>query len=361
MMKKKYLICIWVIAGFRLTAQTPACSASWLYLYNFQPTGLGDIAQFVLSVPANVDSFVLEYEYGAPAPAPLEGPEEFGNTAPEFTLPLVPTARRHRVTARNQCIGGTAHHGATLELLTDDPLFSYNCPTPYDLQIEVLTPNFIQFSWAFDAVPDFWHVLYEPAGLAPQSFDTPVPSVMQPLAPGAIVHYFSIYAVCDFPQLQAQIPAHSATIRFKVVVVEDIKLLTIPCDTLREATSYAYQLRCTNPMHYNGGDYGPDKERFLIDHSCYVVGTGEPFTADDLFDLAPNPASGLIRLVWRKDLVQGAVVEIRDINGRVRIQVPVLPKENSISTIPASGLQAGWHVIRLQWEGKTVIKPFLIW
>lgn len=353
---KKLIVFILVCSSLWLRGQAPGCPASYLFLHDVFPEGIGDIALLTVSEASPVDSFFLDYEYGANA----EGQQIQGGVGPDFSQVLMQAHYLHWFTARNKCADGSWHTGSTIELWMDDPLMGYNCPIPANMQITFLSNALINFHWELDPTPDFWHIKYEPAGFPAQEFDVALPEVSQELIPGVIEHFFSIYAVCNFPGLNTELIEHSPTVRFKVVVVEDIKLLTIPCDTLRKAVRHAFQIRCSNPTHYNGGDYGPNKELFLFDHNCLTTGiSADRHHPEEWFELASNPASDQLEIYLPAVITAEVRMTIWDIWGRRMVQ-----SNYSIGTgfvvLDISGWPQGNYLIAIESGDQTGVQHFVI-
>ncbi|GJM36096.1 MAG: hypothetical protein DHS20C18_50970 [Saprospiraceae bacterium] len=255
---------------------TLICNASSLFLNTYQPgTGSQEIVISLSPEDAVIDySLHHIYEIGD-----ITFEDILIGIEPTFPIALNPEARLHQFFPVNRCTDDSLHIGSTLflDFSEADPF----CPPPTNLQILMLSNNFISFQW--DNAPEAvaWNVAYLPGGVPMPGMDTPDPSWEQVLSPTDTLHTFEIYSICP-----GFATVHSATVRFSIITIDDVKVLLPSCDDLEDMVQDAYYMYCTKH-----GFFGPNKQDFLsIHHDCTIsaVSSIEPlFSGVAIF---PNPS-----------------------------------------------------------------------
>ncbi len=240
---------------------TLLCKASTLYINSYEPGSIGPNITVTLSPEANVADYSLIHFYNLGAD---NFEDMITNVEPFFTLPHHPETQLHKLSSVNRCTDDSLHFGATLFL--DYSEANPFCPPPLNLQILDLNNNFVSFQWSDSPEVDSWNVAYLPGGVPTSNGNTPEPFWEQVLSTTDSIHTFEIYSIC--PGLApGNVMVFSAKLRFTIVTIDDVKLLTIPCPDLTEIVQDAYHMYCSKH-----GFYGPNKQDFISIHdSCMTT------------------------------------------------------------------------------------------
>lgn len=348
--------------SFRALSQAPpSCNSSDLRYTNVLNDATGATLFFALSPPQPmVQSYFLAYSFNIDTgpvadslPVPVPGSPQ--------SLAGIPNNHLHAFTARNICTDGSVHTGATFFL--DFRNAHEDCPAIRDFQLLDLNPNFIAFAWGPDPQVDSFRVSYQAGALPQQDNFTPEPFWEQALFP-ATVHTFSIAALCTTPGLAEQAVVEGPEFRFSIIIIDDIKAIATPWDTIQDALCQGYRIQCSH------GDYGTNKELFISDHpplsgmagSCpVVVPVRDPRDLAVGLVIAPNPVSGAE--AWCSFALRGAApvwIDILDYSGRLHRRLPVRLSEGAHRIpLPTGSLPPGLYVVRLQNGGRVFSSKFV--
>lgn len=345
-------VCLFSI---RIWSQTPPqCNSSDLRYLNLNNTMSG--ANLVFSVQGHplVQSQFLNYTLlldtdPTPGQVTISGPE-----LPQ-SLPGLPNTGLHGFTARNVCFDESVHTGATWFL--DFRQADNHCPAIQNFQLLNLSPGFIEFAWGAAPEADSFRVTYQ-AGVSPlQIAFTPEPFWEQPLLPAA-VHTFGIAAVCNVPGLTQAATVTGPEFIFHIIIVDDIKGIAAPWDSIAPYVCKAYRLQCT--QH---GDFGTNKEAFIAAHPQLdpfslapcpeLISSVRIETQPLTLQLYPNPLSG--EQLWCSFYLHASTpvwIDIIDFSGRIHDRFQEwLPAGANRIPIAVTLLPPGMYAVRIQSNG----------
>ncbi len=380
MIRSKILLSLALLAflSARLEGQTPACDASELILRNYQPLG-PDAALATLEVipQPGVQAYQVLHEF-------LIGGEPMSEVITVenliFPIELFPTSSPHTFTVISLCEDGLRHTGASFSILPGEN--SGKCLPVTGLQIESLAYNSdlnrftIDFTWDFNSNAPLYTVEYTAAGDFVDLRATTLNTHLDTLVAGALIHTFTIVAVCDTMVEDPRFALFSPPVQFSIITVDDIKVFRpVTCDICLDlCIGHSYEIACSEH-----GNFGQNHEGFveLHDSICEArLGLDWPAYRDSLcmnYDSAcvqllidrievaeifgempavyPNPAGKEAFLSLHLKKAGRFTWLVSDLLGRPLIQeaAPVhLPAGKHSIPLPVNALPPGqyWVVIR---------------
>lgn len=346
-MLKSLLLFLLVSLSFSiLSAQDPpGCSSSRLQLQSLAVGGTEVRATFLSSAAPEVVTYDLLHEFtrnGEP------GEELVSSESPLITISFFPQ-ELHTFTAINRCTDGTVHTGSSLIFDFGAEGVDLNCPVPTNLFIESFSPALVAFGWDNADTVDFWQVTYQAEGLPPQDFTVSTPFVEQALLP-VVRHTFSLFAVCDEEGLVESAQSVSPTVTFSLIIVEDVKLLPVTCDSLSAITWDAFLMECT--LH---GAFESDKEAFAYTHGCEpcttATATDQSGPPTSSWTIRPNPVRRELILEYYLPRPDQMLATVYDIFGRsvFTYRSPgLLPAGEGRLTLPLADLPVGGYWLELR-------------
>ncbi|MTB51665.1 T9SS type A sorting domain-containing protein [Lewinella sp. W8] len=352
-----FFLLLSLLPGVLRTQDAPLCSGSTLQLQSLELDFTQARASFLLSGEAEVLTYELLHEYVRDGE---EVREVVRSEAPLISITFSPQGV-HRFTAVNQCTDGTIHTGSSLILDFGQDGVDAACPTPTNLFIETFTPGFVAFGWDAADTVDFWQIRYQPEGLPAQDFMVTDPFVEQDLLP-TVRHTFSLFAVCDEDGLTSPITQTvSPTVTFSLIIVEDVKLFPITCDSLTELVWDAFLMECTRH-----GAFEADKEAFVFIHGCEacVTATALDDPAAEFFrtwTLAPNPVREEAQLQYVLPEATRLEASLFDAVGRPVKQyvTPLLAAGEGVIELPLGELPPGVYWVQLHTGNRSGVKKMV--
>lgn len=354
----KTLLPILLIASLfsiRSWSQTPPqCNSSDLRYLNLNNTMSGANLLFSVQGQPLVQSQFLNYTLlldtdPTPGQVPVSGPE-----LPQLLMEL-PNTGLHGFTVRNVCFDESVHTGATWFL--DFRQADDDCPAIQNFQLLNLLPGFIEFAWGATPEADSFRVTYQAGASPPQVGFTPEPFWEQVLLPAA-VHTFRIAALCNVPGLTPAATVAGPEFIFHIIIVDDIKGIAAPWDSIALIVCKSYRLQCT--QH---GDFGTNKEAFIAAHPQLdafslapcpeLISSVRAEPAVEALHLAPNPvAEDDLWCSFQMTASAEVWIDIIDFSGRVHSRFREwLPAGGHRIPLAAASLPAGFYAVRVQSGG----------
>lgn len=275
---------------------------------------------------------------------------------------LLSLAGSHEFKVINTCLNGDQHEGTTMyvNFTLEEDLF---CPPITDLVIDEFNNDFIAFSWADTSIHIEYEVGYQP-GVEPEVITGGVadPMFEQNLS-DAIVHTFSIVAICDDPGPPRDV-VRSPVVRFSVITIDDIKLLQEQRDSVIAALPRAFRINtcCTEFLNtVNKGDVLNNLDDFILDpDSCTLaeicVTTNDFYGPGQYLEqlrIFPNPAQEKAWVTYDLPAAQRVRVDLLNLDGHLVDQALFEGRQasgrNQLS-FSLTGKTPGLYLLRIQGE-----------
>lgn len=249
----------------RMDGQTPSCDASVLILRNYQPLG-SDAALVTLEVipepGVQVYQVLHEFLIGGEPMSELILVEDL-----LFPVELFPTSSPHTFTVISICEDGQQHTGSSFTILPGED--GEKCLPVTGLQVESLVYNsnlnrfIVDFSWDFNTNAPLYTVEYTAAGDFVDLRATTLNTHLDTLVAGALIHTFTIVAVCDTMVEDPRFALFSPPVQFSIITVDDIKVFRpVTCDICLDlCIQHSYEIVCSEH-----GNFGQNHEEFVTVH-----------------------------------------------------------------------------------------------